>query len=105
MGAISGQELETAEKRLKAEVLEEAIKAVPDDLPVESRLLSGDPPEAIASAAKDLDLLIVGSRGYGPVRRVLLGGFSARVIRSAPCPVLVLPRAAGEDPLSLDAGA
>ncbi len=38
------------------------------------------------------DLLVVGSRGYGPVLRVLLGSVSTRLIHIAPCPVLVIPR-------------
>ena len=41
-----------------------------------------------------LDLLVIGSRGYGPVRRTLLGGVSAEVTRTSACPVLVVPRGA-----------
>jgi hypothetical protein len=37
---------------------------------------------------------VVGSRGWGPVRRILLGSTSARLMREAHCPVLVLPRGA-----------
>lgn len=40
------------------------------------------------------DLLLCGSRGYGPVRQVLLGSVSARVIRDAAYPVIVVPRGA-----------
>ncbi|WP_372518091.1 universal stress protein, partial [Solirubrobacter ginsenosidimutans] len=36
-----------------------------------------------------------GSRGYGPLRSVLLGGVSRRLVDAAQCPVLVLPREAG----------
>jgi nucleotide-binding universal stress UspA family protein len=39
-----------------------------------------------------LDLLVCGSRGYGPLRAVLLGGVSRRVAAEAHCPVIVLPR-------------
>ena len=39
-----------------------------------------------------IDLLFVGSRGYGRFRGVLLGSVSAELIRSAPCPVVVVPR-------------
>ncbi|MET0763018.1 MAG: universal stress protein [Thermoleophilaceae bacterium] len=34
----------------------------------------------------------MGSRGFGPVRRVLLGGVSSEIVRLAPCPVMVVPR-------------
>lgn len=40
------------------------------------------------------DLLVCGSRGYGPVRQVLLGSVSARLIRDATYPVIVVPRTA-----------
>jgi nucleotide-binding universal stress UspA family protein len=36
----------------------------------------------------------MGSRGYGPLRAVLVGGVSGKVIRSAHCPVVVIPRGA-----------
>ena len=41
----------------------------------------------------DVDVLVCGSRGYGPARRVLLGGVSSRLIRRAQLPVTVVPRA------------
>ena len=41
---------------------------------------------------EDVDLLCCGSRGYGPVRRVLLGGVSARLVRQARSPLVVVPR-------------
>jgi hypothetical protein len=56
----------------------------------------------IAEAAEDFDLLAIGSRAYGPVRRALLGSVSARLVSNAPCPILVLPRGAGSDPLGLE---
>lgn len=41
----------------------------------------------------DVDMLVCGSRG-GPIRRVLLGGVSSRLIRRARLSVAVVPRAA-----------
>lgn len=55
--------------------------------------LAGKPAQALAQRAADLDLLVVGSRGWGPVRRLLLGSTSERVVREAPSSVLVVPRA------------
>jgi nucleotide-binding universal stress UspA family protein len=55
----------------------------------------GDPAEVLAARSRELDLLVVGSRGYGPVRQVLIGGVSAELMRRAACPVLIVPRSAG----------
>jgi nucleotide-binding universal stress UspA family protein len=46
-------------------------------------------------AAEGVDLLVLGSRGYGPVLRLIAGSVSVRVIRNAPCPVLLVPRLTG----------
>ena len=69
------------------------------DLPSELRALPvferGDPVEKLLEAAEmGVDLLVLGSRGFGPVMRLLIGSVSSRVIREAPCPVLVVPRPA-----------
>lgn len=74
-------------------VVEEGVKAVGPGVPVESRRLDGPPANTLAEACEEgVDLLVVGSRGYGPLTRVLLGSVSARLINRAPCPVLVVPR-------------
>jgi nucleotide-binding universal stress UspA family protein len=61
--------------------------------------------EAVVGVARDelvrlsehMDLLVLGSRGYGPVRRALLGGSADRIVHAAACPVIVVPRGAHED--------
>jgi nucleotide-binding universal stress UspA family protein len=67
------------------------------ELPAELRALPvferGDPVERLLDRAdQGVDLLVLGSRGFGPVMRLLLGSVSARVIREAPCPVMIVPR-------------
>jgi nucleotide-binding universal stress UspA family protein len=67
------------------------------ELPAELRALAvyerGDPVEKLLESAEiGIDLLVLGSRGFGPVMRLLVGSVSSRVIREAPCPVLVVPR-------------
>ena len=65
------------------------------DVPATGELLEGDTVDALAALDdREVDLLVCGSRGYGPVRRVLLGGVSSRLIRRAACPVVVVPRCA-----------
>ena len=55
-------------------------------------LLEGPVVDALADLKpEDTDLLVCGSRGYGPARRVLLGGVSARLLRTARGPVMVVP--------------
>lgn len=80
-------------------VYEAAAERVPDDVPTEPLLLHGSPAEELAKATSDLDMLVLGSRAYGPVKGTLLGSVSARVMAAAACPVLVVPRGAGVAPL------
>lgn len=54
--------------------------------------LVGDPVDVLVQLSEHLDLLVCGSRGYGPVRAVLLGAVSRRVVTEARCPVAVVPR-------------
>jgi nucleotide-binding universal stress UspA family protein len=51
-----------------------------------------DPSEELATMAEHLDLLVVGSRAYGPSGRLLSGTTSTQLARRAPCPLLVVPR-------------
>ena len=46
------------------------------------------------AASEQVDLLVMGSRGLGPKRAVVLGSVSRKVVDRAACPVLVLPRGA-----------
>src|SRR5512132_2590366 len=89
---------EYKEKEWEA-VYEKAVGRVPDGVATEPLLLHGEPAESLAEGASDLDLLLLGSRGYGPVKGTLLGSVSARVMAAAPCPVIVVPRGAGLTPL------
>jgi hypothetical protein len=54
-------------------------------------VLSGRPGSELATQSRDVDLMIVGSRGYGPMAAVMLGGTTHALIRDAACPVVVLP--------------
>ena len=78
---------------------ESAVERLPDGIDFEPQLIHGEPAEALAEASGDLDLLVLGSRGYGPLKGTLLGSVSARVMAKAACPVMVVPRGAGPTPL------
>jgi nucleotide-binding universal stress UspA family protein len=62
------------------------------DLEVETRRYDGDPAGILARESERLGLLVLGSRARGPLRRVMLGSVSSAVLRSAACPVVVVPR-------------
>jgi nucleotide-binding universal stress UspA family protein len=55
-------------------------------------------------SSAEVDLLVLGSRGYGPVRRVLLGDVAGNVIRGAACPVVAVPSGDATDQLRTSAG-
>jgi nucleotide-binding universal stress UspA family protein len=61
-------------------------------------LLDGPAAATLIAQSGELDLLVAGSRGYGPVRRVLVGSVSRALVRDASCPIVVVPRP-GDDQL------
>ena len=75
--------------------LDKALASLPEGVEAAEELLEGDTVDALAALDEhEIDLLVCGSRGYGPVRRVLLGGVLRKLIRRAACPVVVVPRGA-----------
>lgn len=74
-------------------VIVEGLNSVDPSLAAGNTRLDGDPATELAKACKkEVDLLVVGSRGYGPMTRVLLGSVSRQVMQQVPCPVLVAAR-------------
>lgn len=63
-------------------------------LGVEGHAAYGRPSEELAIYSASLDLLVVGSRDYGPVGRLVHGSTTHQLARLARCPLLVLTRAA-----------
>jgi nucleotide-binding universal stress UspA family protein len=62
---------------------------------VEAHAAYGDPVEELTLYSASLDLLVVGSRNYGPLGRLMHGSTSRHLARTARCPLLVLTRAVG----------
>jgi nucleotide-binding universal stress UspA family protein len=84
-GADAGPDFQTR--------LNDAVAELPDELRALPILEHGDPVHKLLEAAEiGVDLLVLGSRGFGPVMRLLIGSVSSRVIRGAACPVMVVPR-------------
>jgi nucleotide-binding universal stress UspA family protein len=99
---------EAARGRLDSEQqLRDAVAGVAGDLDAEIDILVNDVADGLVAASEQVDLLIMGSRGLGPKRAVVLGSVSRKVVDRAACPVLVLPRGASAktDALLADAEA
>ncbi|HSZ13710.1 MAG TPA: universal stress protein [Solirubrobacteraceae bacterium] len=73
-------------------LLDQARSRMAELADVEGSAVYGLAGEELAKLGEDVDLLVVGSRGYGPVRRLVLGSTSEYLQRHARCPLLVLPR-------------
>ncbi|WP_177503445.1 universal stress protein [Anaerosinus sp.] len=74
-------------------ILDRAIEKVPkDSIQVEGYTETGSPAVAILEFAEkmDSDLIVIGSRGLGLVKGVLLGSVSQHVVERAKCPVIVV---------------
>ncbi len=79
-------------RRRRGEELAGAVSALASGIDVTQRLLDGNAELLLASESSELDLLVVGSRGYGPLRAALLGSVSSALVRSAQSPLVVVPR-------------
>lgn len=80
----------------QAEAMRESLQRAVAELPPEARALPvfsrGFPAEELVKATQTgVDLLLLGSRRGGPVRRLLHNSVSSTVINKAACPVLVMP--------------
>ena len=94
-GNLAGRELQLALQGVDEaaqRTIQRGIDALPEDLSAGGEKLSGPAAAMLASASADLDLLVCGSRGHGPIRTLMLGGTSHELVRKAACPVLVVPR-------------
>jgi nucleotide-binding universal stress UspA family protein len=71
---------------------ERARRILPAEL-VHTAVVSGGPAERLIDQSKDADLLVVGSRGRGGFRGLLLGSVSQQCVSHAQCPVVVVRQA------------
>jgi len=75
--------------------LESAQSELPADVDAEVKVISEAPVPALAQEASvPGSILVLGSRGYGPVRGVMLGSVSRRLAMRTPAPLVVYPRGA-----------
>jgi nucleotide-binding universal stress UspA family protein len=92
-GSLTPQQYDELDRQRRAE----AVSLLADTARLtgltdaETLLLEGSPGPAICDMAADIgaDVIVMGSRGHGGLRRAVLGSVSDHVIRHAPCPVLI----------------
>jgi nucleotide-binding universal stress UspA family protein len=96
-----GQEIvDDAQQRLDAK-----LAGLSTSVSIQGEAVLGTIPERLGELAGQVDLLVCGSRGWGAIRRVVLGSTADRLIHHAEVPVLVVPRTAetGEAPAAGEA--
>jgi nucleotide-binding universal stress UspA family protein len=89
--AVTFSEIGGALRAAAERAVAEATAGV-HDVEVEPDVSVQDPADFLIAASRRLDLLVCGSRNYGPHHAVLLGGVTRRVTVEAHCPVIVLTR-------------
>ena len=84
------QEMERDEVDESTVDLAKLIEAL--DIEADEVVEVGEPAEVICEVAEryNADTIVIGSRGHGFVKRVLMGSVSSQVLHNAPCPVLVV---------------
>ena len=99
-------------KRVEAmwdELLEPEIRSLREDAQraagaasaaAEVEVARGRPADALAALGDQVDLLVIGSRRWGAVARVLLGSTGEALMHDARCPIMVVPRPAAENDAS-----
>ena len=76
-----------------AQLLERELAAVDTSgIEVEKLVESRNPADALIDAARGANLLVVGTRGHGGFKGLLLGSVSQQASHHAPCPVVIVPR-------------
>ena len=87
-------ELEATEREISPGGSAARSRTSPPPLDISGEVVDGYADDELARLSREVDLLICGSRGHGPIGSVTLGNASTGVLRKAHCPVLVVPRGA-----------
>ena len=89
--ATNPREAEKRATRLLDDEIRALIAVHGSHLPVAAEVVEGSPSDVLTAAARPADLLVLGSHGHSRVRHTVLGSVSEACIRTATCPVVVIP--------------
>ena len=93
LGEPNFQDAIVARLEESKKIMKEAIEAV-GEIPgeIHTEILEGSAAEVVLNVAdvRDIDLIVMGSRGHGKLRGLLLGSQSQKVLQHAPCPVMIV---------------
>jgi nucleotide-binding universal stress UspA family protein len=87
-GAFDRDDLEQGYKAFLVKMINDIVPLPP--VPLTSLVAEGDPIESLIEAAKDADLLVLGSKGRSTFRGLMLGSVAAACAASGPCPVVLV---------------
>jgi len=92
LGEPHFSQLTATRKTAAQQTVNEAKQLIGEDVEVRQEILFGSAAESVITVAetRNCDLIVIGSRGLGPLRALLLGSQARKVVSMAPCPVLVV---------------
>jgi nucleotide-binding universal stress UspA family protein len=90
VGSTVIEELIQGTKGLVRDMLEKVHVDHPDEVETTTAVARGAPAQVLIAASRDADLLVVGARGLGGFKGLLLGSVSQQCVQHAPCPVVVV---------------
>lgn len=90
-GALTSKLTEDLENQCKND-LKEAEARIPEGVPYETLYEVGSPGPVLLDMAEQhkCDLIVMGSRGLGPLKGIFMGSVSSYLVSRAKCPVLIV---------------
>jgi nucleotide-binding universal stress UspA family protein len=77
---------------MRGAMLDQALEELASRVDAGGQIIDGHPAEVLAAESERLDLLVIGSRGYGALRATLAGSVAHELAGTAHCPLLLVPR-------------
>jgi nucleotide-binding universal stress UspA family protein len=86
------QEIIESHEQTALEALDQSASELLGDTDVETVVRIGNPADSVIAIAeeKKVDMIVMASHGYGLMGQIVLGSTTERVLKRAPCPVLVV---------------